>query len=179
MRHDPASRCHFPPLSKSSCPMLCMFTAKPDSLEPLLRVYEGCALGVSGRGRGGEPDQAAPAFGEGLVPGLSRLRDRPAPGLAPQHQALAPDAGARLLRLRDEHQPPILHRKETFLPPGHPLVAKFVPTDLLESVGIGTRSFDCDLPFDRYIPAPLERPTRRLGSLPAMLKGLIEPRRSR
>ena len=61
---------------------------------------------LSRRGRGGEPDQAAPAFGEGLVPGLSRLRDRPAPSLAPQHQALAPDAGARLLRLRDEHQSP-------------------------------------------------------------------------
>ena len=61
---------------------------------------------LSRRGRGGEPDQAAPAFGEGLVPGLSRLRDRPAPSLAPQHQALAPDAGARLLRLRDQHQSP-------------------------------------------------------------------------
>ena len=61
---------------------------------------------LSRRRRGGEPDQAAPAFGEGLVPGLSRLRGRPAPGLAPQHQALAPDAGARLLRLRDEHQSP-------------------------------------------------------------------------
>src|SRR5208282_5796198 len=34
----------------------------------------------------------------GIIPGLSRLRDRPAPGLAPQPQALAPDAGARLLR---------------------------------------------------------------------------------
>src|SRR5208337_2738920 len=66
----------------------------------------GLRPGVPRRGRGGEPDQAAPAFGEGLVPGLSRLRDRPAPGLAPQHQALATDAGGRLLRLRKEYQSP-------------------------------------------------------------------------
>ena len=149
-----------------------------DSLDPLLRVYEGLRPGVSGRGRGGEPDQAAPALGEGLVPGLSRLRDRPAPGLAPQHQALAPDAGARLLRLRNEHQPPILHRKETFLPPGHELVAKFIPTAYVESVGIGDAlpSLPIFLSETRYIPAPLEATYQEAWAVfPAMLKELIEP----
>ena len=67
-----------------------------------------------------------------------------APG---QTRTLAPDAGARLLRLRDEHQSPLLHRKETFPPPGHELVAKFAQLThqkekhglLDETATIGTR----------------------------------------
>ena len=76
----------------------------------------GLRPGVPGRGRGGEPDQAAPAFGEGLVPGLSRLRRRPAPGLL---RSIKLSLRTRELDCYDYaiSQPPLLHRKETFLPP--------------------------------------------------------------
>ena len=69
--------------------------------------------------------------------------------------------------------PPILHRKETLLPPGHALVAKFIPTAYVESVGIGDAlpSLSIFLSETRYILAPLEATYQEAWAVfPTMLK---------
>ena len=75
-----------------------------DALDPLLRVFEGCAH-VPGGDRGGEPDQTAPPVGQGLVPGLPRVRDQPPPGAGAKCQAGAPDPPDRLSGVRQQPQP--------------------------------------------------------------------------
>ncbi len=95
-----------------------------DSLEPLLRVLEGCGRAYLGEVEGANLIKLHGHSGKVSYLVYPDFETDPH-GLAAQHQALAPDAGARLLRLRQEHQSPVLHRKETFPPPGHALAAKF------------------------------------------------------
>jgi len=102
-----------------------------------------------------------------------------------QTRALAPDAGDRLLRLRDEHQSPILHRKETFLPPGHEFVAKFARLTrqeekhglLDETATIGTREGWERRLAERGFTVRGHRLVRRRGDHEADEKGEeVEPR---
>ena len=71
----------------------------------------------------GQPDQAAPPFGK-LVPGYPGFAADPHPALS-AHRALAPTRELDCFDYARSTNPPILHRKETFLPPGHALLAKF------------------------------------------------------
>ena len=91
--------------SASSCPMPCT------SIAPRWRPSTRCSASTraapgptSARSRR-QPDQAAPPLGQGLVPRLSRLRRRPAPGLAAEHQAQPADPRDREHRLRRQRQP--------------------------------------------------------------------------
>ena len=96
-----------------------------DSLPPLLRLYEGCARGYIGRVEGANviklhtdeprvsylsyPDfdsDPHPALAEGMTVHLQTFR-------------------VRERDYRGSRNPPILHRKETFVAPDHPLHAKF------------------------------------------------------
>jgi hypothetical protein len=96
--------CRSSPVGKLLPDDLYVHKCAVEELEPLLRVYEGVAGRTWGRLRG-EHHQDSPAFGEDLVPGVSRLRERSAPGPVALHPALAADAGAALLRLRRQRQP--------------------------------------------------------------------------
>ena len=103
-----------------------------DSLPPLLRLYEGCARGYIGRVDGanliklhtGEPmvsylsypefdSDSHPALAEGLTVHLQTFR-------------------VRERDYRESRNPPILHRKETFVATDHPLHAKFSRLTRLE-----------------------------------------------
>ena len=96
-----------------------------DSIHPLLRLYEGCARGYIGRVDGaniiklhtGEPKVSYLSYPE--------FDSDPHPALA---ESLTVHLQTFRLRERDyrgRQNPPILHRKEAFLAPDHPLHAKF------------------------------------------------------
>ena len=96
-----------------------------DSLPPLLRLYEGCAKGYIGRVDGanliklhtGEPKVSYLSYPE--------FDSDPHPSLAEGMTVHLQTFRVREREYRGSHNPPILHRKETFVAPDHPLHAKF------------------------------------------------------
>lgn len=96
-----------------------------DQLPASLRVFEGCARAYIGRVDGANLIKL-----NRLEPKISYLtypdfEEDPHPALA---QSLSVNLQTFRVRTRDYsafHNPPILHRKETFLPVEHPLRAKF------------------------------------------------------
>ena len=96
-----------------------------DSLPPLLRLYEGCARGYIGRVDGANLVK--------LHTGEPRVSYLSYPGFdSDPHPALAEGLTVHLqtFRVRERdyrgyRNPPILHRKETFVAPDHPLHGKF------------------------------------------------------
>jgi DNA phosphorothioation-associated putative methyltransferase len=96
-----------------------------DKLPASLRVFEGCARAYIGRVEGANIVKL-----NRLEPKISYLsypafEEDPHPALA---QSLSVHLQTFRVRTRDYsdfRNPPILHRKETFLPPEHPLQAKF------------------------------------------------------
>lgn len=118
-----------------------------DSLPPLLRLYEGCARRYIGRVE--EANLVKLHTTEPMISYLSypEFESDPHPALA---HSLAVHLQTFRLRERDyrsSRNPPILHRKETFITPEHPLHAKFERLTRLEeakglfedTTGIGTR----------------------------------------
>ena len=96
-----------------------------DSLPPLLRLYEGCARRYIGRVE--EANLVKLHTSEPMVSYLSypEFESDPHPALA---HSLTVHLQTFRLRERDyrtSRNPPILHRKETFITPDHPLHAKF------------------------------------------------------
>ena len=96
-----------------------------ESLPPLLRLYEGCARGYIGRVDGanliklhtGEPKVSYLSYPE--------FDSDPHPALAEGMTVHLQTFRVRERDYRDSRNPPILHRKETFVAPDHPLHAKF------------------------------------------------------
>ena len=96
-----------------------------DSLPPLLRLYEGCARGYIGRVEGtniiklhtDEPRVSYLSYPE--------FESDPHPALAEGMTVHLQTFRVRERDYRRSRNPPILHRKETFLAPDHPLYAKF------------------------------------------------------
>ena len=96
-----------------------------DRLPPLLRLYEGCARGYIGRVEGANVIKLH--TDEPRVSYLSypEFESDPHPALA---EGMTVHLQTFRVRERDysgSRNPPILHRKETFLAPDHPLHAKF------------------------------------------------------
>lgn len=103
-----------------------------DSLPPLLRLYEGCARRYIGRVE--EANLVKLHTTEPMISYLSypEFESDPHPALA---HSLAIHLQSFRLRERDyrsSRNPPILHRKETFITPEHPLHAKFERLTRLE-----------------------------------------------
>ena len=96
-----------------------------DNIHPLLRLYEGCARGYIGRVDGANVIKLH--TGEPKVSYLSypEFESDPHPALAESLTVHLQTFRLRERNYRDRHNPPILHRKETFLIPDHPLHAKF------------------------------------------------------
>ena len=118
-----------------------------DALEPLLQVYEGCARAYLGEVEGANLIKLHRHSGKVSYLVYPDFATHPHPALL---------RGIKLsLRTREldcfdcakSTNPPILHRKESFLPPGHQLVAKFARLTrqeenhglLDETATIGTR----------------------------------------
>ena len=96
-----------------------------DSLPPLLRLYEGCARGYIGRVDGANLIKLH--TGEPMVSYLSypQFDSDPHPALAEGLTVHLQTFRVRERDYRGSRNPPILHRKETFVAPDHPLRAKF------------------------------------------------------
>ena len=96
-----------------------------DSLEPLLRVYEGCARAYLGEIEGANLIKLHRHSGNVSYLVYPDFETDPHPALL---RSIKLSLRTRKLDCFDyatSTNPPILHRKETFLPPGHPLAARF------------------------------------------------------
>ena len=95
--------------SANSCPTPSTSIAPPWSRSTRCSASTRDAPGPTSARSRGQPDQAAPPVGQGLVSRLPRLRDRPAPGPAAEHQAepaVPRDRQHRLRRQREPADPP-------------------------------------------------------------------------
>jgi DNA phosphorothioation-associated putative methyltransferase len=118
-----------------------------DSLEPLLRVYEGCGRAYLGEVEGANLIKIHRRSGKLSYLVYPDFESDPHPAL---RRCVRLSLRSRRLDCYDyaaSANPPILHRKETFLPPEHPLHAKFARLTrqeeehglLDDASGIGTR----------------------------------------
>ena len=108
-----------------------------DNTHPLLRLYEGCARGYIGRVDGANVIKLH--TGEPMISYLAypEFESDPHPALAESLTVHLQTFRLRERDYRDRQNPPILHRKEAFLAPDHPLHAKFARlTRLEESKGL-------------------------------------------
>ena len=140
--------CSASPIGKKTPEALYVHISGIDQLPPSLRVFEGCARAYIGRVEGGNLIKLSR-----LEPKISYLtypdfEEDPHPALA---HSLSVHLQTFRVRTRDYtgfRNPPILHRKETFVPAEHTLRAKFARlTAAEESKGlldeanrIGTRN---------------------------------------
>jgi DNA phosphorothioation-associated putative methyltransferase len=117
-------------------------------LPPLLRVYEGCARALTGTIADAtlvKLHRAEPKVSYLLYPCFDR---DPHPTLSASIRAHLKNLDVRYRDFRTSSNPPILHRKETFVAPDYPRRATFARlTDqevrhglLAEPFGIGTRN---------------------------------------
>jgi DNA phosphorothioation-associated putative methyltransferase len=140
--------CKESPIGKLTPDSLYVHAAAIGRLNPLLRVYEGCARALTGSVEGA------------TVVKLNRLEPRVSYLVYPRfdeepHPALQNSVRADLAHLRVRFQdfsksanPPILHRKETFVPADYPGYAKFARLTVQEErhglftepTGIGTKN---------------------------------------
>src|SRR4051794_21214248 len=96
-----------------------------DALEPLLRVYEGCGRAYLGEVEGANLIKIHRRSGKLSYLAYPEFDTDPHPALL---RCVRLSLRTRELRCDDSAPsatPPVLHRKETFLIPGHPLHAKF------------------------------------------------------
>lgn len=126
---------------------LYVHTTNIGSLSPLLRVYEGCARTLAGSVEGAtlvklhhdEPKVSYVVYPE--------FDTDPHPALAMSVRADLKRQTVRVIDFRQSANPPILHRKETFVAPDYPGRAKFARLTereerfglLTDPVAIGTR----------------------------------------
>ena len=96
-----------------------------EDVPPLLRLYEGCARGYIGRVEGANVVKLYTSEPKVSYLSYPEFESDPHPALA---ESLTVHLQTFRLRERDyrgSRNPPVLHRKETFLAPNHPLHAKF------------------------------------------------------
>jgi DNA phosphorothioation-associated putative methyltransferase len=122
-----------------------------DSLEPLLRIYEGCGRAWLGEVEGANVIKIHRRTGKLSYLVYPDFKDDPHPALL---RCVRLNLRTRQIECYDYAQstnPPILHRKESFLTPEHPLHGKFARLTareeknglLDEPSGIGTREGWC------------------------------------
>ena len=112
--------------SASCYPMRCISTACAlENLSPLLRVYEGCARAYLGEIDGANLIKLHRQSGKVSYLTYPEFETHPHPALLRSIKLSLRTREIDCLEYRASTNPPILHRKETFLAPDHPLHAKF------------------------------------------------------
>ena len=108
-----------------------------DQLSPVLRLYEGCARGLIGRVDGAnliKLDRTEPKISYLCYPDFET---DPHPALSLSVTVHLQTFRVKYRNYRHHRNPPILHRKETFLASDHPLYEKFTRlTRIEESKGL-------------------------------------------
>lgn len=118
-----------------------------DSLEPLLRIYEGCGRAYLGEVEGANLIKIHRRTGKLSYLVYPEFEDDPHPALFRCVKLNLRNRQSECYEYGQSENPPILHRKETFLAPDHPLREKFASltakeekAGLLEDTSsIGTR----------------------------------------
>jgi len=96
-----------------------------DSLEPLLRVYEGCARSYLGEIDGASLIKLHRHSGKVSYLAYPDFETDPHPALLRSVKLSLRTREIECLDYAGAANPPVLHRKETFLLPDHPLYARF------------------------------------------------------
>lgn len=118
-----------------------------DSLDPLLRIYEGCGRAFLGEVEGANLIKFHRRTGKLSYLVYPEFDDAPHPVLVRCVKLNLRTRQIECFEYGESANPPVLHRKETFLAPSHPLREKFakltekeVAAGLLQdTAGIGTR----------------------------------------
>jgi DNA phosphorothioation-associated putative methyltransferase len=117
--------CQRSPVGKLLPNALYVHRSALDALEPLLRIYEGCGRAYLGEIDGANVVKLHRFSGKLSYLAYPDFDTDPHPALA---RCVKLSLRTRQLECYDytaSANPPVLHRKETFLPPDHPLHAKF------------------------------------------------------
>jgi len=117
------------------------------SLEPLLRIYEGCGRAYLGEVEGSNLIKIHRRTGKLSYLVYPGFEDDPHPALVRCVKMNLRTRKVECFEYGDSENPPVLHRKETFLNPDHALHAKFAKLTAQEEMsgllddasGIGTR----------------------------------------
>jgi DNA phosphorothioation-associated putative methyltransferase len=129
--------CVSSPIGKLTPDALYVHGSALPHLSPVLRIFEGCARGYIGRVEGAnliKLNRREPKISYLSYPDFE---DDPHPALASSMTVHFQTFKVSFHDYRDRRNPPILHRKETFLHPEHPLYAKFTKlTGIEESKGL-------------------------------------------
>ncbi|MGP0068837.1 MAG: DNA phosphorothioation-associated putative methyltransferase [Isosphaeraceae bacterium] len=96
-----------------------------ESLDPLLRVYEGCARAYLGEIEGANLIKLHRQSGKVSYLVYPEFQTDPHPALLRSIKLNRRSRAIESIDHAGSENPPILHRKETFLPPDHPLRSKF------------------------------------------------------
>jgi DNA phosphorothioation-associated putative methyltransferase len=96
-----------------------------EALDPLLRVYEGCARAYLGEIAGANLIKLHRQTGKVSYLVYPDFETDPHPALLRSIKLNLRSREIESIDYARSENPPILHRKETFLPPDHPLRAKF------------------------------------------------------
>lgn len=119
-----------------------------DQLEPLLRIYEGCARSYLGEIEGANIIKIHRRSGKVSYLVYPRFDEDPHPALLRCVRLCLRTRELQCIEYADRENPPILHRKESFLCPEHPLHGRFARLTqqeekaglLDEAARIGTRN---------------------------------------
>lgn len=129
--------CTDSPLGKGLAGAFYIHASALDQLSPVLRLYEGCARGLIGRVDGGnliKLDRTEPKVSYLCYP---EFESDPHPALALSVTVHLQTFRVRYRNFANYKNPPILHRKETFLGTDHTLYEKFARlTRIEESKGL-------------------------------------------
>ncbi len=125
-----------------------MHTIALQYLDPLLRVYEGCGRAYLGEVEGANLIKIHRQSGKLSYLVYADFEANPHPALMRSVKLSLRTRELECLDYSSSANPPVLHRKETFLQPDHPLYARFSRLTRQEEAhglldepnGIGTRS---------------------------------------
>ena len=122
------------PVGKMTPSAIYVHESALDSLPPLLRLYEGCARRYIGRVE--EANLVKLHTNEPMISYLSypEFESDPHPALTHSLTVHLQTFRLRERDYRSSRNPPVLHRKETFITQDHPLHAKFARLTRLEEL---------------------------------------------
>lgn len=127
-----ATACNESTIGKLTPNALYVHESALEALSPVLRLFEGCARGYLGQVEGAniiKLHRDEPRISYLSYPAFE---DDPHPALASSLSVHLQTFRVRYKEFQSRANPPILHRKELFLAPDHPLRAKFARLTRIE-----------------------------------------------
>jgi DNA phosphorothioation-associated putative methyltransferase len=125
-------RCSSSSVGKITPEALYIHDSALSHLSPVLRIFEGCARGYIGRVEGANLIKLSRREPKISYLSYPNFENDPHPALAASVTVHFQTFRVRFHDYRDRRNPPILHRKEAFLHPEHPLHAKFARLTRIE-----------------------------------------------